>query len=190
MKFSNQKRFCLKNLNNFLYFITLLSPKSRGIVFMFLERKAIKKEDSELISKQARKKLLWSLRSEFAWTGKKVPGIVTLNGKEYRLQELLLSFEEKESLGPEDTAKIQALLPALKAGAEINENRLETEKLTNAEANFLYEEAGGLLRAEIEFKDLLEKRFGKKDRDLKKLLESQKVADEKRWQQFIKNIKY
>ncbi|MDD3042763.1 MAG: DUF5788 family protein, partial [Methanosarcinaceae archaeon] len=70
-----------------------------------------------------------------------------------------------------------------------NEELLEAEELTGAEAEELFEEAVGLLRAAMEFKDILEKGPGKKEEDLKKLLETQKVVDEKRWQQFIKSIK-
>ncbi|MDD4496777.1 MAG: DUF5788 family protein [Methanosarcinaceae archaeon] len=146
-------------------------------------------EDKELINDQERKKLLWSLRSDFAWAGKKVPVSVELDGREYRLQEMLKALVEKKVLEPEEATEIRYLIPKLRAGAKANEELLEAEELTGAEAGELFEEAVGLLRAAMEFKDILEKGPGKKEEDLKKLLETQKVVDEKRWQQFIKSMK-
>ena len=146
-------------------------------------------EDKELINDQERKKLLWSLRSDFAWAGKKVPVSVELDGREYRLQEMLKALGEKKVLEPEEATEIRYLIPKLRAGAKANEELLEAEELTGAEAEELFEEAVGLLRAAMEFKDILEKGPGKKEEDLQKMLKTQKVVDEKRWQQFIKSIK-
>ena len=70
------------------------------------------------------------------------------------------------------------------------EELLETEELTKAEASELYEEAVGLLRAVMEFKDKLAGKGGEDSgEELKRMIKAQKVADEKRWQQFIKSIK-
>lgn len=146
-------------------------------------------EDNELINEQERKKLLWSLRSDFAWAGKKVPETVELDGTEYRLQEMLKALGEKESLEPEEATEIRYLIPKLRAGAKANEDMLESEELTGAEAQELFEEAVGLLRAAMEFKDIIEKGPGKKEEDIKKLLKTQNMVDEKRWQQFIKSTK-
>ncbi len=157
---------------------------------MFLGGKEMENADMELITEPERKKLLWSLRSDFAWVGKKIPESVEIDGKEYRLRGMVRKLGEKEFPEPEETAEIRALLPELEARAKANEELLETEELTKAEAEALYEEAIGLLRAVMEFKDKLAGKGGEDSaEELKRIIKAQKVADEKRWQQFIKSIK-
>jgi hypothetical protein len=157
---------------------------------MFLEGKYMENADTEFITEAERKKLLWSLRSDFAWAGKKIPESVEIDGMEYRLLDLVRKLGEKKFPEPEEAAEIRALIPKLRAQAKANEEMLETEELTKAEADELYEEAVGLLRAGMELKDKLEGKGGEASaEEFKRMLTAQKVADEKRWQQFIKSIK-
>lgn len=156
---------------------------------MFLEGKDMENADTEFITEAERKKLLWSLRSDFAWVGKKIPESVEINGKEYRLRDMVRELGEKEFPEPDEAARIRALLPELEARAKVNEELLETEELTKAEAEELYEEAVGLMRAVMELKDKLAGKGGEDAEEFKRMLNAQKVADEKRWQQFIKSIK-
>ncbi|MCO5383159.1 MAG: DUF5788 family protein [Methanosarcina barkeri] len=139
---------------------------------------------------QERNKLLWSLRSDFAWAGKKIPESVEIDGQEYRLRDLILELSEKESLDTDKAAKIRAFIQRLRGKAKVDEELLETEELTQAEAEALYEEATGLLRASMELKDRLEGKGGEKSADeFKKMLNTQKVIDEKRFQELIKSLK-
>ena len=48
-----------------------------------------KETDVEYISTQERNKLLWSLRSDFAWAGKKIPENIEIDGEEYKLGDLI-----------------------------------------------------------------------------------------------------
>lgn len=138
--------------------------------------------DAEYISYQERNKLLWSLRSEFAWAGKKIPECVEIDGEEYRLRDIVRALGEEELPGPDEAAEIRALIPKLKERAKADEELLETEELTQTEAEALYEEAVGLLRAAIELKDKLEGKGGEKSVDeFKRMLNTQKIVDEKRW---------
>lgn len=146
--------------------------------------------EAEYISYQERNKLLWSLRSEFAWAGKKIPESVEIDGEEYRLQDMVRDLGEKGFPGPEVAAEIRALIPKLKERAKADEELLETEELTKAEAEALYEEAAGILRAAMELKDKLEGKGGEKSVDeFKRMLNTQKVVDEKRFQELIKSLK-
>ncbi|WP_440946550.1 DUF5788 family protein [Methanosarcina sp. T3] len=146
--------------------------------------------DAEYISYQERNKLLWSLRSEFAWAGKKIPESVEIDGEIYRLRDMVRDLGEKELPGPDEAAEIRALIPKLKERAKADEELLETEKLTKAEAETLYEETVGLLRAAMELKDKLEGKSGEKSVDeFKRMLNVQKVVDEKRFQELIKSLK-
>jgi len=146
--------------------------------------------EAEYISYQERNKLLWSLRSEFAWAGKKIPESVEIEGEEYRLLDMIRALGEKELLEPEEAAEIRALIPKLKERAKADEELLETEELTRVEAEALYEEAVGLLRAAMELKDKLEGKGGEKSVDeFKRMLNTQKVVDEKRFQELIKSLK-
>jgi len=158
--------------------------------FMLNDENRTNEEDAEYISYQERNKLLWSLRSEFAWAGKKIPESVEIEGEECRLREMVRDLGEKGFPGMDETAKIRALIPKLKERAKTDEELLETEELTKAEAEALYEEAVGLLRAAMELKDKLEGKGGEKSVDeFKRMLNTQKIVDEKRFQELIKSLK-
>jgi hypothetical protein len=146
--------------------------------------------EAEYIGYQERNKLLWSLRSEFSWAGKQIPESVEIDGEEYRLRDMVREPGEEESLSPDESARIRALIPKLKERAKADEELLETEELTVAEAEALYEEAAGLLRAAMELKDKLEGKGGEKSVDeFKRMINTQKIVDEKRFQELIKSLK-
>jgi hypothetical protein len=144
----------------------------------------------EYLDYEERNKLLWSLRSDFAWAGKKIPESVEIDGHECRLRGLVRELSKKESLDTDKAAEIRTLIPKLKEKSKADEELLETEELTKAEAEALYEEATGLLRASMELKDRLEGKGGGKSADeFKRMLNAQKVIDEKRFQELIKSLK-
>jgi len=120
---------------------------------MLKDKNETNETEAEYISSQERNKLLWGLRSEFAWAGKKIPESVEIDGEEYRLRDMIRDLGEKGFPGPEEAAEIRALIPKLKERAKIDEELLETEELTKDEAEALYEEAVGLLRAAMELKE-------------------------------------
>ncbi len=157
---------------------------------MFNNEKDSKEIDEEYIGYEERNKFLWSLRSDFAWEGKKIPESVEIEGQEYRLKDLIRKLEETEVLDADEAAEIRALIPKIREQAKADEDMLETEELTRAEAKMLYEEAAGLLRAAMELKDKLEGKGGKRGpEEFKKMLNTQKVLDEKGWQALIKSLK-
>lgn len=147
-------------------------------------------ETDDCIGYEERNKLLWSLRSDFAWTGKKIPEVVEIDEQNYRLRDLIRKLEEEELPDPSETAEIRALIPKLREKAAVNEEILETKELTKTEAQNLYEETTGLLRAVMELNDRLERKSDEKSVDeFKRMLNTQKVVDEKRWQELIKSLK-
>ncbi|MDQ1276641.1 MAG: hypothetical protein QG610_2219 [Euryarchaeota archaeon] len=157
---------------------------------MLKDEKNTNKIETEYVGYQERNKLLWSLRSEFAWVGKKVPESVEIDDEECRLSDMIQELGEKELLSPSESTEIRNLIPKLKEKAKVDEELLETEELTVAEAETLYEEATGLLRAAMELKDKLERKGGEKGVDeFKRMLNTQKIVDEKRWQELIKSLK-
>lgn len=157
---------------------------------MLKDGKKTNETETEYLGYQERNKLLWSLRSDFAWAGKKIPERVEIDGEEYRLRDMVRELGEKKLLNPDEAAEIRALIPKLKERAKTDEELLETEELTRAEAEALYEEATGLLRAAMELKDKLEGKGGEKSVDeFKRMLNTQKLVDEKRWQELIKSLK-
>ena len=157
---------------------------------MLKGEKDTKKADNEHISHEERNKLLWSLRSDFAWVGKKIPESVEIDGHEYRLRDLLRELSEKESHDTDKAAEIRTLIPKLKEKSKADEELLDTEELTKAEAEALYEEATGLLRASMELKDRLEGKGGGKSADeLKRMLNTQEIIDEKLFQKLLKDLK-
>jgi hypothetical protein len=152
------------------------------------ENKANKAEAD--LGYEERNKLLWSLRGAFAWAGKKIPVSVEIDGQECRLRDLVRELEEGKLLDPDEAGEIRALIPKLRERAKVDEDLLETEKLTKIEAEALYEEATGLLRAAMELKDRLEGRGREGSADeLKKMLNTQKLVDERSFQQLLKSLK-
>lgn len=157
---------------------------------MLPEGKNTKKASTEYINTQKRNKLLWSLRSDFAWAGKKIPESIEIDGEEYRLRALVRKLGKTEIIDPDEAADIRVLIPKLKARAKADEELLETKELTTSEAEALYEEATGLLRAAMELKDRLDGKGNEKSADeLKRMLNTQKLVDEKSFQQLLKNLK-
>jgi hypothetical protein len=157
---------------------------------MLNDNKKQEKADDENLSYEERSKLLWSLRSEFAWTGKKVPENVEIDGQEYKLKVKVQELLDKDSLDANEVTEIKLLIPKLQEKAKINEELLETEELTKAEGEALYEEATGLLRAAIELEDRLKGKSGEKGaEEFKKMLNTQKLMDEKGFQQLLKDLK-
>ncbi|WP_410508155.1 DUF5788 family protein [Methanosarcina hadiensis] len=145
---------------------------------------------TEYLNYQERNKLLWSLRSDFAWAGKKIPESVEIDNEECRLRDMIKELEGIDLLSPDEIIEIRALIPKLEEKAKVNEEMLETEELTVSEAETLYEEATGILRAVMELKDRLEGKVGEKSAaEFKRMLNTQKLVDEKRWQEFIKSLK-
>jgi hypothetical protein len=152
------------------------------------ENKANKAEAD--LGYEERNKLLWSLRGAFAWAGKKIPVSVGIDGQEWRLRDLVRELEEGKLLDPDEAAEIRALIPKLRERAKVDEELLEKEKLTKVEAEALYEEATGLLRAAMELKDRLEGKGGEESADeLKKMLNTQKLVDARSFQQLLKSLK-
>ncbi|MDQ1252509.1 MAG: hypothetical protein QG646_1630 [Euryarchaeota archaeon] len=157
---------------------------------MFKGEKDAEKINEEYIGYEERNKLLWSLKSEFAWEGKKIPESVEIEGQEYKLKDLIRNLGETELIDPVKAAEIKDLIPKLNEKAKADEELLETEELTKKEAEMLYEEAAGLIRAAMELKDKLEGKDGEKGPDeYKKMLKTQKVLDEKGWQNLLKSLK-
>ena len=147
-------------------------------------------KETEYLSSQERNKLLWRLRSDFAWAGKKIPEIVEIDNEEYMLRDMIEELGEIDLLSPDEIAEIRALIPKLQEKAKVNEELLETEELTVAEAEALCEEATGILRAAMDLKDRLEGKIGEKGAsEFKRMLNTQKLVDEKRWQELIKSLK-
>jgi hypothetical protein len=157
---------------------------------MIIKDNDTKEENEKYLDYEERNKFLWNLRSDFAWAGKKIPESVEIDGKEYRLRDLVQELKEKESFDTNKASEIKDLIPKLKEKAKVDEELLETEDLTRAEAEALYEEATGLLRASMELKDKLEGKGKEKSVDeFKRMLNTQKIADEKRFQNLIKSLK-
>ena len=147
-------------------------------------------KETEYLSSQERNKLLWRLRSDFAWAGTKIPESVEIDNEEYMLRDMIEELGEIDLLSLDEIAEIRVLIPKLKEKAKENEELLETEELTTAEAEAIYEEAIGLLRAAMELKDKLEGKGWEKSVDeFKRMLNAQKIVDEKRFQELIKSLK-
>lgn len=154
--------------------------------------KDAKETGEEYISDQERRLMLRDLHGDFSWAGRQLPSSVELEGETYNLRALIWELGEKEVLEAGDREMIKALIPRIEAKVREVEARLKPEggegPLTKKEARAFFEECAGLLRAVKELKDLLSGAGGDVE-DFQKLIDMQKVADGKRWLEFVKQIK-
>ena len=77
---------------------------------MFKGEKDAERINEEYIGYEERKKLLWSLKSEFAWEGKKIPESVEIEGQECKLKDLIRNLGETELIDPDEAAEIKDLI--------------------------------------------------------------------------------
>lgn len=131
--------------------------------------------------------LLNSLKSIFAYTGCAVPDQVTLeDGTQIDLRDLMWRLLERKDPDEETVAYARALARILEGRVETNKKMIETYDLTDEEAEALYFEACGLMRAIMDLKG-----YGGQfsEDDVQMAMKKAKMGDAKRLLEFIKKLK-
>ena len=141
----------------------------------------------EYIPQAEREHMLFELHRYLAWVGESIPEMMTIDGKEFQLHDLVWKLIQKKRLTESEIKCVKWLIHKLETIEQIDEERFEKAHLTRAQAALIQDEAAGLLRAIMDLKELEEGKIRKAD--LKKLNISNKVEDARRWVKYMKQMR-
>jgi len=128
------------------------------------------------LSADERDKLLHRLHGYLAWVGAEIPSVFEIDGMEIPLHELVWRLINKKELADEEIVGIESLISVLEKKESRDEAAIAEADITEEEANNLYKEASGLLRAIMDLKDL-ERGAYPDDYDLRRKVAQKKVRD-------------
>ena len=141
----------------------------------------------EYIPQAEREHMLFELHRYLAWVGESIPEMMTIDGKDFQLHELVWKLIQKKRLIESEKKCVKWLIHKLETIEQIDEEKIEKAHLTRAQAALIQDEAAGLLRAIMDLKELEEGKIRKAD--LKKLNISNKVEDARRWVKYMKQMR-
>ncbi len=128
------------------------------------------------LSPEERDKLLHRLHGYLVWVGAEIPPVFEIEGMEIQLHELVWRLINKKELTDDEIAGIESLICGLEKRESCDEAAIAKADITEEEANNLYNEASGLLRAIMDLKDL-ERGARPDDYDLRRKVAQKKVRD-------------
>ncbi len=128
------------------------------------------------LSPAERDKLLHRLHGYLVWVGAEIPPVFEIEGMEIPLHELVWRIINKKELTDDEIAGIESLICGLEKRESCDEAAIAKADITEEEANNLYNEASGLLRAIMDLKDL-ERGARPDDYDLRRKVAQKKVRD-------------
>lgn len=162
-----------------------------------------------------RKKLISNLHRVLVWVGVKVPvefwidrGTLdeemekhhqterdlppeihlhqTASDSEIDLNHIIWRLITEKEITEQERGQIEELIDLLKKKEKLDEDKLREQKMTLKQANILFEEAAGAIRALLDLKDLLQK----KDRSDETHEQIQhKVNEAKKWNDLMEKVK-
>jgi hypothetical protein len=141
----------------------------------------------ELIPQDERDHMLFGLHRYLTWVGEVVPEEITVDGREIKLRNLIWKLTRKRKLTDNEKNCVRGLINLLDQKEKFDEERLEKAKLTREQAEQLYDEAAGLVRAIMDLRDLEEGKVMKADFD--EIALRDKLEDARRWVKYVKQMK-
>jgi len=140
----------------------------------------------EKLSVSEREKLLHGLHGYMAWVGAAIPGVFEIDGTEIPLHEVVWRIINKKELTEAETAGIESLIRALGEAEVHDETALAKEDVTKDEAEDLYTEATGLLRAIMDLKKIGDGAYP--DKDVRRKLLQKKISDAQGLLKFVDDV--
>ncbi len=140
----------------------------------------------EQLSVNERDKLLHGLHGYMAWVGAEIPDTFEIDGTEVPLHELVWRLINKKELTEHETIGIESLIRALEAKEACNETALAKETITRDEAECLYKEASGLLRAIMDLKGV--ENGAQPDADVRRKVLQKKINDARGLLKFVDDV--
>jgi len=138
------------------------------------------------LSVNEREKLLHGLHGYMAWVGAEIPDVFEIDGTEIPLHELVWRLINKKELTESETAGIESLIRALEEKESCNETSLARETITREEAEDLYKEASGLLRAIMDLKRV--ENGAHPDADVRRKVLQKKISDARGLLKFVDDV--
>ena len=140
----------------------------------------------EQLSVSEREKLLHGLHGYLTWVGAEIPDVFEIDGTEIPLHEVVWRLINKKELTEAETAGIESLIRALEAREACDETALAKEAITREEAECLYKEAAGLLRAIMDLKRI--ENGAPPDRDVHRKILQKKISDARGLLKFVDDV--
>jgi HEPN domain-containing protein len=125
------------------------------------------------------------LRSLFAYVGCATPKEVEVDGVVIPLEEIVWRLITKEKLSEDEKNQVEVLLKVLKRKAEHDRELIKEYELNDEEAEKVYFEACGLIRAVSTLREI----EGEEAKDVKKEVANKKIEDAKKILELVKRIK-
>ncbi len=139
------------------------------------------------LTKEDREKLLSKLHRLMVFIGCEIPLKVDLEGEPVPLHELVWRLMTHEgALTPEESVAVDELHHEIELKIREEELEIKSADISEAEARELFVQACGLIRAAVALRDI-EKR--ETLRDYSEIAASSKVDAEKRWLEYLKQIR-
>ncbi|MGB3908751.1 MAG: DUF5788 family protein [Methanomethylovorans sp.] len=145
-------------------------------------------KSDRLITEKERQQLLAELHTRLFWVGEKIPHVVMIKGKEYKLHDRIWSLINREYISDSEKQEIEKYIALLKDEEKIYELDLKTKEMTLEEAKKLSDETAGLLRAIMDLREIKEGVSKEKEKNFHELFSAQRTEEIRRWLSFLKDI--
>ncbi len=147
-----------------------------------------KKSSEGRITEEERRQLLSALHSRLFWVGQHIPDYVEFEGGTYPLHRYVWELIQKDKLTEVEKSRIDKCIEIISAKEKKDEKELEEKPLTPEEAESLYHETAGLLRAITDLKEIESGTFKENTKRFQEQFVNQRIKDAKLWLEFIKNV--
>ncbi|AKB30599.1 Methyl-accepting chemotaxis protein [Methanosarcina siciliae C2J] len=153
----------------------------------------IKTDDEEnfsqkYITEEERKQLLSALHSRLFWVGQYIPHNVEIEGKTYPLHDYVWELIQKENLTEDEKSQIDKCIDFISKIEKKDEKELEEKPLTEGQAEALYRETAGLMRAITDLKEIESGALKQSTKRFQEQFVGQRVRDARLWLDFIKKV--
>jgi hypothetical protein len=113
------------------------------------------------------------------------PFVFELGGKNVPLHEIVWDLLAKDCLTDDEKEYVRTLIDKLRAHEKVDEEVLHNNQMTVDEAEQIFEEASGLMRAILSLKSLV----GQKDTcTVRRSTNRRRLEDAQYWLNFLRNI--
>jgi hypothetical protein len=139
-----------------------------------------------VLEPEERRRIHERIHSAFGAVGARIPETVVSGGRRLRLKEAVFAYLDKERLTPDDLRAVDDLSAALKEKVDELDRDIMTGDISEKCAVDLMREVLGILRALDHLRRLREdpRRAGPERAAL-----MEKVDDERRWRDFLKQVR-
>jgi len=139
-----------------------------------------------ILEPDERRRILARLHSAMGAVGARIPEEVDVGGRRLRLNDAVFAYLDKERLSVEDLKAAEALSAALRKQVLKLERSIAHDDITEEAAIGLMREVLGILRALDHLRKLRE---DPQRANLARTTLMERVNDERRWREFIKQVR-